>query len=206
MIRRPSSTTAGAMTLGVIRHNAVEACQRLLLTRGDAFATGYSPPPPSALPTATNSWVDPDVLDSMIGATRISEASASASAKSFVIGRPPFWRLAATAMDAPFRRRGSSHRTSSAAIGTRSSPHDPSCARQWLSTRARGRQGVATSPSACAAKGIPYQTVIGLRPGRRLPERGFLNHNVAGHGAVHCQKAHSAVVPTSGTSRPLSAV
>lgn len=101
-------------------------CQRLLLTRGHAFATAYSPPLPSALPMATNSWVDPDVLDSMIGATRISEASASASAKNFVMGLSPFggwlrppWTRRFAVGDRPTGQQPS-------ASGTSSSSYDPS--------------------------------------------------------------------------------
>ena len=62
----------------------------------------------SALPMATNIWVEPDVSDSMTGAMRRSEARASVTAMSFVMDESPFRRLVVTTMGAPFRLRGRS--------------------------------------------------------------------------------------------------
>src|SRR5262249_61523764 len=64
-----------------------------------------SPPPPSALPMATNRCDEPDVPDSMTGATRSSDTSATASARIFVICLSPFRRLTAPTMGATCRRR-----------------------------------------------------------------------------------------------------
>src|SRR5262249_6090829 len=49
-----------------------------------------SPPPPSALPMATNRCDEPDVPDSMTGAKRSSDTSATPTPTIFVISLSPF--------------------------------------------------------------------------------------------------------------------